>query len=70
MTQNNLGFFLLFHHRFFSLIRDSDGAEYKKSEFVDMRIENFKLIITTKLHDPQTEWKETFYVIKIVVSGS
>lgn len=55
-----------FISRYHSLIRATDGKEYAKENFVDMRVEKFTFLIVSKLYEVPQDWKDTFYVIKIV----
>ena len=48
------------------LIRESDGKEYAKENFVVSRVERFMLIIVSKLRQLPEVWREMFYVIRIV----
>merc|ERR550519_655775 len=57
---------ILKDRKYESLIRATDGKEYSKENFVDMRVERFCLIIVSKLVQVPADWKDMFYVIKIV----
>ncbi|XP_065061693.1 IQ motif and ankyrin repeat domain-containing protein 1-like isoform X2 [Rhopilema esculentum] len=61
---------LLKNDRFLSLVRPSDGSDYKKEKFAISRIDCFKLVFVTSMWQPPEHWLDIFYSIKVVVSSS
>ena len=53
--------------RYRSLVRPDDEDQYQSIDIhVEMRVEKFMLIISTKRDEPPDEWKRDYYTIKVI----
>ncbi|XP_071117231.1 IQ motif and ankyrin repeat domain-containing protein 1-like isoform X2 [Haliotis cracherodii] len=58
---------ILQNHRYLSLLKDSDGEEYSKTRFNDLRTQNFRFFIVTKNPFPPEDLMELTFPIRVFV---
>ncbi|CAH1774100.1 unnamed protein product [Owenia fusiformis] len=57
------------NEKYLSLLRDTDGDDYSRNRFTDLRTSNFKFVLITKNPYPSKDMIENFYVIRTDVSS-
>ncbi|XP_046549030.1 IQ motif and ankyrin repeat domain-containing protein 1-like [Haliotis rubra] len=58
---------ILQNHRYFSLLKDSDGEEYSRTRFNDLYTQNFRFFIVTKNPYPPESLMEMTYPIRVFI---
>ncbi|XP_059144991.1 IQ motif and ankyrin repeat domain-containing protein 1-like [Physella acuta] len=58
---------ILNEEKYSKLIKPTDGPDYEKTKFNDLRISNFLFILVTKNPFPSVKLLEAMYVIRVVV---
>ncbi|XP_043923407.1 IQ motif and ankyrin repeat domain-containing protein 1 [Protopterus annectens] len=61
---------LIKNERYLSLLRPTDSPEYSRNQFMETRMEKFKLFVLTKLQNPPESLLNSFYPIEVFIPSS